>query len=98
MTSSNYIEQIATEIRSAVPPEDIPEGDSHQLFLAYAVLALAKGNQVDRRDVHNAWSAWMTQQDPSHDSIRPYEDLPSDVKGEDDPYVSAIRRVAKRIS
>jgi hypothetical protein len=63
--------------------------------LIYAVLALSKGEQVERRDVHNAWVAWMTGRDPTHDSIRPYDELALDVQEEDDPYVTAILRVAR---
>lgn len=39
----------------------------------------------------------MAEIDPSHESIRPFEKLPPDVKGEDDPYVVAIRAVARSL-
>jgi hypothetical protein len=58
------------------------------------VLALTRGEHVTRRDVHDAWAAWMTLTDPEHVSIKPYEDIPDDVRREDDPFVSAIRRAA----
>jgi hypothetical protein len=61
------------------------------LFLIYASLALAKGSEVDRRDVHNAWAAWMASRNPDHESIRPYEELSAQTKEEDDPFVAAIR-------
>jgi hypothetical protein len=59
----------------------------------YAVLALARGTRVTRRDVHNAWAAWMTLQSPSHDAIKPFEDLDAATQAADDPFVLAIRRV-----
>lgn len=97
MTSDNYIENIALDIRHSVPQDILPDQDATFLFLLYAVLALTKGQAVDRRDVHNAWSAWMTTQNPEHESIAPYEELPASVQHEDDPFVEAIRRVARRL-
>lgn len=97
MTTTNYIQRVAEEIRSVLPDESIPEENADALMLVYAVLALTKGEHVDRRDVHNAWAAWMTQADPSHDAIKPYAQLAPDVKREDDPYVNAIRAVALRL-
>ena len=96
MTDS-YIAQIAAEIRSAVPPESLPSGDTDELFLIYAVLALAKGIDVEARDIHNAWAAWMSTKDPEHESIVPYADLPAEVRREDDAYLAAVRRVASRL-
>jgi hypothetical protein len=88
---STYIERLATDIRSRVPTHLVPSGNVDALFLLYAALALAKGEKVDRRDVHNAWAAWMASTQPSHESIRPYDDLPAATRREDDPFVSAIR-------
>ena len=96
MTSS-YIADIAAEIRSAVPPDSLPVGETRDLFLIYAVLALAKGVDVDVRDIHNAWAAWMSTKDPQHESIVPYDHLPPDVRREDDPYLAAVRSVAHRL-
>jgi hypothetical protein len=90
-----YIEEVAQRIRQHVPPEAVPDGDVDELFLIYASLALAKGSQVDRRDVHNAWAAWMASREPDHDSIRPYEELSLSTKEEDDPFVTAIRAAVK---
>jgi hypothetical protein len=90
-----YIERLATEIRSSVPDELVPEVDADRLFLIYAALALAKGEEVTRRDVHNAWAAWMAARKPSHESIRPFDELDEATKEEDDPFVVAIRRSAR---
>lgn len=89
--SSSYIEGLASAIRSHVPQDRVPEGDVDGLFLIYAALGLAKGKDVNRRDVHNAWAAWMASEHPSHESIKPFEELDEETKREDDPYVSAIR-------
>jgi hypothetical protein len=93
--TGSYIADIAAEIRAIVPSELLPEGETDELFLIYAVLVLAKGDAVDGHDIHNAWAAWMSTQDPSHESIVPYDDLPADVRREDDPFVNALREVAR---
>jgi hypothetical protein len=97
VTPDNFIEALACEIRKEVPPDALPDEASDDLFLIYAVLLLAKGENVEARDIHNAWSAWMTTHDPGHESIRPYSDLPPDVRREDDPYLVAIRTVARSL-
>jgi len=96
MTPSNYIEELASEIHSEVPPDLLPDGDTSGLFRIYAVLALAKGAAVTNADVHNAWSAWISASDPGHEAVEPYAELSPDVRVEDDPFVAAIRRVALR--
>jgi hypothetical protein len=90
----NYLQKIASRVKNQLPPDAIPDGVSEPLFLTYAVLLLAKGESVTRADVHNAWVAWMTQIDPSHESIRPFGKLPDFVQDEDDVYVRAIRTAA----
>jgi hypothetical protein len=90
-----YIEKLADAIRAAVPEASMPDGDVEGLFLIYAALALAKGSTVDRRDVHNAWAAWMAAREPTHESIKPFDELDGDAKQEDDPFVLAIRRAVQ---
>jgi len=91
-----YIEQLAHQIRSSIPEDLVPDDDADRLFLIYAALALAKGEDVTRRDVHNAWAAWMAARQPSHESIRPFDQLDEATKNEDDPFVTAIRRSVGR--
>jgi hypothetical protein len=88
--SRSYIEALADDIRRRVPSELVPDAPE-ALFLIYAALGLAKGERVDGRDVHNAWAAWMATRDPSHDSIKPYDELTDEVRDEDGPFVRAIR-------
>ncbi len=94
MGGLNYIDGIAERIRREVPPDLLPEGNTALLFRMYAVLALTVGEEVEARNVHDAWSAWMSQSDPEHDSIQPFERLPKDVQAQDEPFVEAIRKVA----
>lgn len=94
----NYLDELAERIKANVPSAALPEGDTRPLFLTYAVLALAKGEQVTSRDVHNAWAAFMAQQDPEHESLVPFEELDSDTRDEDTPYVIAIREAARGLA
>ena len=65
------------------------------LFRIYAVLAMAKGDRVVLEDVHDAWAAWMSGQDPTHRSLMPLRQLPADVQRADQPFLDAIRAVAR---
>jgi hypothetical protein len=91
----NYVDELADAIRRVVPPRVLPDGDTSALFRIYAVLALAKGEGVVLEDVHNAWAAWMSAQTPDHRSLRPLAELPADVQRADQPYLDAIRAVAR---
>ncbi len=97
MGGLNYIDVIAERIRQEVPLELLPEGDTVLLFRMYAILAFTVGEKVEARNVHDAWSAWMSQSDPEHDSIKPFERLSEDVQAQDEPFAEAIRRVAAEL-
>ncbi|MHB8188563.1 MAG: DUF7701 domain-containing protein [Dermatophilaceae bacterium] len=91
-----YLDDLAQAIRDQVPNSKLPHEDTRGLFRLYAVLLLGLGTHVTAADVHNAWVAWMCDRDASHESLVAYEALPADVAREDEPYVEAIRRVARR--
>jgi hypothetical protein len=93
----NYIQELAMAIRSEVAPSALPCGDSSNLFLMYAVLLLARGENVSREDVHNAWVAWMVSRREEQVSMVPFDHLPSAKQAEDSPFVAAIRTVAERM-
>lgn len=95
---SNYVRALAKEIRDATDESILPEGNITLLLDLYAVLLLAKGPAVTDEDVHNAWAAWMSQEDPNHPSIVKYADLPRDTREQDKPFGDAVRAVAKRHS
>lgn len=93
----NYLDRIADAIRWEVSPDKLPDENTIPLFRLYAVLALAKGVDVTLEDVHNAWSAWMLEHDPDHESIKPFSELGPEVQQEDAPYAKAIWAVAARL-
>ena len=90
-----YVDALAEAIRRLIPPHLIPDGDTSALFRMYALLAMAKGDKVVLEDVHDAWAAWMSGQDPSHRSLGPLAELPPEVRRSDQPYLDAIRAVAR---
>jgi hypothetical protein len=90
-----YIDALGDAIRRVVPPELLPEGDTAPLFRLYAVLALAKGESAVLEDVHDAWAAWMAGQNPKHKSLKPLQELPPATRAADQPYLDAIRAVAR---
>lgn len=93
----NYLEKVAARVQALVPSSDLPGDDTTGLFLIYALLVLAKGEQTTSSDVHDAWSAWMAQRDPHHEALVPFEQLEADVRAEDTPYLEAIREVARQL-
>ena len=90
-----YLDDLAASIRNAVSDEALPDEDTTNLFLSYAVLLLAKGEAVTGEDVHNAWVAWTLSKGENHESLVPFSELPRATQAEDSPYVAAIRRVAQ---
>lgn len=92
----SYIEQLAEEIHREVYPGREMTEDERDLYLIYAVLALAAGERVTRENVHDAWAAWEAKKDPEHRSLKPFAELSADVQAEDERFVNAIRNVARR--
>lgn len=93
----NYLDVLGAEIRSRVPESDLPDEDARGLFRIYAVLMLAKGSLVTPEDVHNAWAAWISEIDPSHEAIVPFSELEPSVAEDDWPYAEAIRITAEAL-
>ncbi|MFS0729625.1 hypothetical protein ABC270_06020 [Curtobacterium sp. 1P10AnD] len=93
---TTYLKRDADLIRACLP-DGVEEPDgSEPLFLMYAVLLRAKGVDTTASDVHDAWSAWMIGVDPDHESIRPFSELDAETRGEDGPFLVAIRRAAQK--
>lgn len=90
-----YLDDIAGELRRAVPADAMPEEDTERLFRIYAVLVQAKGEHTTASDVHDAWSAWMAEINPQHRSLKPFAQLDREVQDGDVPFLEAIHRVAR---
>lgn len=93
-----YLDVVAAAIRRHVPAGTYPDEGADALFRNYAVLALAKGGGVTARDVHDAWSAWMQERDPSHRSLRPFEQLDALTRSADTPFVEAIHEAVRELA
>lgn len=93
---SCYLHELAAEIQAEVDPALVPRGDTASLWRIYAVLVRAKGVDVQAADVHDAWTAWALSEKPAHKALLPFEELDPSTQAKDEPYVSALRRVAAR--
>ena len=91
-----YLHDLAHRIREHLPPGTSVPDDADRLFVLYAVILRAKGTNVTASDVHDAWAAWMQEQDLTHDALQPYNDLPPDVQAEDAPFLAAIKATATK--
>lgn len=90
-----YLRDDARLIRSHLPPQARPPEDADDLFLMYAVLLRAKGEQVTEVDVHDAWAAWMEPRNPQHPALVPFESLDEHTRSQDLPYAQAIHCAAR---
>lgn len=93
----SYLSEIAADVRRELPYGVAAPEDSESLFLLYAVLVRVRGSRTTAKDVHDAWAAWMSLKDPSHESLIPFEQLAPEVQAEDEPFVQAIWKVASRL-
>lgn len=91
----SYVDDLAAVIRESIAPDLLPEGDTATLFRIYALLVMAKGEGVTLENVHDAWAAWMSGENAKHPSLRPLAELPAEVQYADQPYLDAIRAVAR---
>lgn len=90
-----YLDEVADAIRAHLPGGTRVPPDAEPLFLAYAVLLRAKGEDVTGSDVHDAWVAWMTPRDADHEALRSYDELPAEVRALDEPFLRAIVGTAR---
>ncbi len=93
----NYLDKIAAEIQRMAHPEAEPPDEDLPLYRQYAVLLLAKGQDVTAEDVHNAWAAWASDYDPESRNLLPFKELSLRAQRKDEPYVNAIRQVAEHM-
>jgi hypothetical protein len=93
----NYLDKIAAEIQRSADPEALPPDEDLPLYRLYAVLLLAKGQDVTAEDVHNAWAAWASEHEPASQHLRPFKELSLRVQRKDEVYVDAIHQVAERL-
>jgi hypothetical protein len=99
----SYLDDLATRIHGHALAAGLLTGDLtafklDSLFRLYAVLALAKGEEVTPEDVHNAWAAWRQDADEDHSALRPFTELDHAKQAQDRPYAEAIRSAVRELS
>lgn len=93
-----YLDDLAETIREYAPAGVTPTRGLDSLFRMYAVLALAKGEEVTAEDVHNAWAAWTQESGAHHREVRPFSELDDATQAEDSPYAQAIHLAVRELS
>jgi len=92
-----FLQNLATQIRDALPTSiDVPK-KSEQLFLLYELLAKSKGTSTTLSDIHDAWCIWMLAQDTSHEALVPFDKLPPNLQSKDEPFLSATLQIARQL-
>lgn len=91
-----YIDRLAETVRLELPKDARPEEHAVELYRLYALLVLVRGHRTTLEDVHDAWSTWMSAYEPTHSSLRPFNELDPDVQEEDRPYLKAILALAQK--
>lgn len=91
----NYIDYLAALVEAELDPERQPDAHAQQLYRLYALLVLTTGEESTLQNVHDAWSTWMTGQQPDHPALVPFEELRADQQEQDRPYLDAILRAAR---
>ncbi len=90
----SYIDELAVAIRAKVNPAILPRLDVARLLRICAALALAKGEAVTAKDIHDAWRPGSATGSRTA-STRPFEDLSPDVQRSNERFVEAIRQVVR---
>lgn len=92
----NYLDSTAQRVEREIAPSLRPEERSGDLYRLYGLLVLIKGIDCTLQDVHDAWSTWMTTDQPDHDALVPFDELSPEAQEKDRPYLAAIKRAAGR--
>lgn len=93
----NYLDKLAAEIQRTAHPDSTPPDEYLPLYRQYAVLLLAKGEDITVEDVHHAWAAWASDHEPDSRNLIPFKELSLSVQQWDEVYVDAIKEVAQRM-
>jgi hypothetical protein len=68
-----------------------------ELLDVYALLVLIKGSDTTSENVHDAWSVWQNNVNPTHKSLVPFKALPKEIQELDDEYRDMIHYVADKM-
>jgi hypothetical protein len=92
---TSYVDEIAAAIERELAVELRPKERGRELYRYYALLVLTTGHATTLENVHDAWSAWMSADQPMHPSLIPFTQLSKDKQEQDRPYMEAIRRISR---
>jgi hypothetical protein len=87
----NYIDAIVEELGRIMPTLPV------ELLDVYALLVLTKGTETTSENVHDAWSVWQNNVNPTHKSLLPFKSLTKEIQELDDEYRDKIHYVADKM-
>lgn len=90
----NYIEDVYQLLDEEL---QLKSTEYEGLLETYGLLVLTVGEKCTNAHIHDAWSVWQNRTSPNHRSLKPFKDLSKHVQSLDEPYMLAVRRVAKRL-
>lgn len=93
-----YVKKARESLVSELAIADSSVRDDSPLVDLYLLLVLVKGFEVTREDVHDAWSVWMQEVNPNHQSLLPFGDLAPEVQALDEKYAAAIRQASRKVT
>lgn len=102
----SYATFVTSRLSDMLHPETMKPGDGATLMRMYAVLVFAKGENVTLEDVHDVWSLWKTGEGWTYGEVKnnaakvtpylvPFADITDEIAAYDQPYVDAIKQVAR---
>lgn len=86
-----YVDELAEQVRATLA---LPDTGPGSLARYYALLVVTLGADIDARAVHDAWAMWRAQEGPDHQWVRPFDELPQEIRERDEPFAAALRAVA----
>lgn len=87
----NYIEKVKALLDKEL---EMKTTDYRGLLDVYALLVLTVGVDCTNENIHDAWSVWQNYIDPTHRSLKPFDQLTKEVQDLDEPYREAVVKVA----
>ena len=88
----NYIEEVKDMLESELKMRGT---DYEGLLDVYGLLVLTVGENCTNKHIHDAWSIWQNRTEPTHKSLKPFNELTKEVQDLDELYRQAVIKVAK---
>jgi len=88
----NYIDKIKEMLDAEL---NMMGTDYVGLLDLYGLLVMVVGENCTNEHIHDAWSVWQNRTEPTHRSLKPFNELTKEVQDLDEPYRQAVIKVAQ---